>query len=678
MVDPKGVEDQLLRDYGAVPIFLSRQHLKRYYFGFSNKVLWPILHYLPTHIDYDERDFLMYREVNEIFAEKIIEFMGEIRPDDMIWIQDYQLMLVPALVRKKFPDARIGFFLHTPFPSSEVFRAMPYREELLHGLLGASLIGFHTFSYLRHFRSSLLHILGIDSEINKVELETHQARMGAFPISIDVDRIQETMQEPDIDQDLQVVRNITHGRKMILSVDRLDYTKGLPDRLRAYKKFLMRNPQLVRDVVLVQIAVPSRTQIKDYQELKEAVEVSVMDIVETYENEPHAPIHFIYRSLPFKRLCAFYMEADVALVTPYFDGMNLVAKEFVAVKKDDGVLILSEHAGAAHELGEALITNPWNPDRIARALEEALSMNESERSRRMSAMFAKVSRNNVHYWSNSFLSELAEMDVYGTDHQSTTTSIGIELAQKIRGEFSAAKRRLLLLDYDGTLTEIRSLPSEARPDPELVELLKDLTALENTDVFIITGRKQRDIKDWLGDLPLGFSVEHGLHIKFPDESEWHKMLPESGMAWYENVRDLFEHYNRTTPGSFTEEKEASIAWHYRMSDPTQGRWKARELTINLQDVLANQPLEVLSGKMVVEVRFQGLHKGNILNRARDLDRSYDFILAVGDDETDEYLFNALPVHAYSVKVGKAPTHAAYRLASVRKVREFLKGFLAKP
>ncbi|MCB1316168.1 MAG: trehalose-phosphatase, partial [Leptospiraceae bacterium] len=462
-------------------------------------------------------------------------------------------------------------------------------------------------------------------------------------------------------------------RRLILSVDRLDYTKGLPDRLRAYKKFLQRNPHLVRDTVLVQIAVPSRTQISDYQELKNQVESIVNDIQETFEQETQAPIHFIYRSLPFKRLCAFYMEADIALVTPYFDGMNLVAKEFVAVKKDSGVLILSEHAGAAHELGEALIINPWNPDQISLALEQAVNMSESERTRRMQAMFAKVSRNNIHYWSESFLRDLVKSNEIDASHHGATRVLDGEITDQMLSAFAAAQKPLLLLDYDGTLSEITNLPMSARPDAELLDIMDTLANRLDVDVTVVTGRSREDISDWLGHLPIGFSCEHGLWIKWHNESEWHKMLPaDQNLNWWEIVQDLMDQYNLSTPGSFTEVKEASLAWHYRLCDPSHGQWKARELIMNLQNSLANMPLEVVHGKCVVEVRMQGVHKGNLVHRMNELGLEYDFILSAGDDTTDEYLFAALPESVYSIKVGLNITHAHYRVNSVKDIRRLLK------
>ena len=676
MIQPENISAELKKEYNASAIFLTRRQLNRFYFGFSNRVLWPVLHYLPTHIDYDEKDFRVYREVNRVFADRIIEELQQGNTEDIVWVHDYQLMLVPSMVREKIPEARIGFFLHTPFPSSEMFRALPYREELLKGLLGANLIGFQTHSGLRHFRSSLLHILGIDSEINRIDMEDHSVMIGAYPISVDPQKIESTMEDPDFEEDLKIVRQIKKGRKMILSVDRLDYTKGIPERLSAYKKFLERNPEKAAEVVLVQVAVPSRTKIPDYRHLKDQVEVIVMDIIEAHETLPDSPIQFMYRSLPFRRLAAFYREADVALVTPYFDGMNLVAKEYVAVKKDHGALILSELAGAASELGEAIIINPWNRDQISDALESALELSQDECTRRMTAMYERVKRNNVHYWSNSFLEDMIRSTQEYADRHGPVMPLNVQKRNELKEQFQESSKRLLLLDYDGTLAEIQNLPLAAAPDQELREIMERITKLPDTDIAIVTGRKRQEIEDWMGKYPVIISAEHGLWVRMVGE-DWQKQLSEShDLDWLGTVEDIFEQFNLKTPGSFTEKKEAALAWHYRLSDPTFGKWQARELVMHLKNMLSGAPLDVLDGKSVIEVRVQGIHKGNIIPFLETQNRSYDFHLAAGDDATDEHLFQAIPGDGWSIKIGAGYTHAHYRLNGVRDFRGLLK-FIAE-
>jgi trehalose 6-phosphate synthase/phosphatase len=671
LIDQEEVKTKLKTDFNSIPVFLTKPQLNRYYYGFSNKVLWPVFHYLPGRCEYDERDWRTYKQVNEIFAEAILKEI-EGHENDTIWIHDYQLMLVPALVREKRPDAKIGFFLHTPFPSSEVFRVIPYRNELLWGILGASVIGFHTYGYLRHFRSSLLRLLGLNSEMNRADLETHCAKLGVYPISIDTGAIQELVSTNKLQEHTRIVQQIAKGRKIIISVDRLDYTKGIANRLRGYKKFLERNPKYASQAVFVQIAVPSRTQIPSYRDLKEEVEEIVNEINETYEGEKYPPIHYMYRSLPFDKLAAFYKQAEISLVTPLCDGMNLVAKEFVAVQKDRGVLILSEFAGAASELGEAIIINPWNPDQIADAIESAFSMAPWERSRRMSAMYTKVARNDVHYWANSFLADLLNIDCKLSQAASVTIPVNNSIRDQIVGEFKKAQSALILLDYDGTLVDFTNFPSNARPDRNLIGILEKLSAQEKTEVVVVTGRGKEDIIEWLSGLKLGLSLEHGLWLKMSAEDEWFKSIQDDQKpSWYESVKEIFGQFSRGTPGSFIEEKEYSIAWHYRLSDPEFGNWQARELVLNLTNLLANKQAEILTGKSVVEVRVAGVNKGNIMNRLSQLGKKHDFILALGDDFTDEDMFAALPETAYSIKIGTDPSKAKYRVNKVADVRNLL-------
>ncbi len=674
-ISEEAVRAKLKEEFNAIPIFLTKQQLNRYYFGFSNKVVWPIVHYLPSHCDYDERDWRAYKEVNQIFADAILNATDE-SSDDIIWIHDYQLLLVPALVRQKRPHARIGFFLHTPFPSSEIFRALPYRDELLRGMLGADLIGFHTYGYLRHFRSSLLRILAINSEINRVDLETHSAKLGVYPISIDTNKIQETVASKAVAEYVKTVQNITHGRKLIISVDRLDYTKGIANRLKGFKKFLERNPRMAPNVVLVQIAVPSRTQISSYRGVKDDVEAIVSEINEQHENLKYPPIHYIYRSLPFDKLCAFYKQAEVCLVTPLCDGMNLVAKEYVAVQKDRGVLVLSEFAGATSELGEAIVVNPWDPDEIGEAIETAFNLPIWDRSRRMGALYNKVLRNTVHDWSNAFLNDLSSKLPNPTNIASATTYVDEKVRNEILEKYKNASSALLIFDYDGTLVEFTNVPMNAKPDRNLLNLLTKLEAKAGTDVLIATGRGKHDIADWFAEHDLGLSVEHGLWVKWTGELEWQKMIPEDQTPdWYPSVREIFTQFSRGTPGSFIEEKETAIAWHYRMADPEYGSWQARELTVNLTNFLANKPAEVLHGKNIIEVRIAGVNKGNLFARMQQLGKKYDFILAIGDDMTDEDIFAVMPEYGYTIKVGKNLSKAKYRLNNVNEVRNFLSKFI---
>src|SRR5437773_804386 len=341
-----------LSDHRAVPVWLDPDEVKRFYEGFSNGVLWPLFHYLINQVPLHVRDWGAYERANRRFAEVVA---AHHRPGDLVWVHDYHLMLVPQLVRELVPGARIGFFLHIPFPGSEVFRTLPNRERLLEGMLGADLVGFHTAAYMRHFASSLLRILGIAVDVDRAQLEERTVRLGVFPMGIDAARFARVAADPEVAREVSALRG-SGDCAVLLAIDRLDYTKGIPRRLLAFDRLLRRHPSLREHVRLIQVAVPSRTHIEVYRKFRRRVDALVGRLNSAFATSRWAPVHYIYRSLSERELVALYRAADVMLVTPVRDGMNLVAKEFVAARTDeDGVLVLSEFAGAAAELAEALL-----------------------------------------------------------------------------------------------------------------------------------------------------------------------------------------------------------------------------------------------------------------------------------------------------------------------------------
>ena len=669
------VKDDLKRDFGAMPIFLSRNQINRYYLGFSNKVLSPFFHYMPSQSEFQERDWDVYKEVNKVFADAVLNEIGDDIENSLIWIHDYQLMLVPQMIRQKFPKAKISFFLHIPFPSSELFQTIPHAEDLLRGLLGSSIVGFHTYGYLRHFRSSLLRILGINSDIKSVEIDSHICRLKAYPISVDTEKVHKAPDSPEGRQESSVLNKRYKNKKVLLGVERLDYTKGLLQKMIGFQRFLEQNPEYVGKVVLAQIAVPTRTKIESYRKFKEQVEDLVNEINEKYEDLGHEKvIHYMYKSLSFNRLSAYYKRADVCLVTPLRDGMNLVAKEYIAVKKDSGVLILSKMAGAASELGETLTVNPWSPHEIASTLETALNMSPSEQSDIMSILFNKISKNDIGYWSSSIISDLKSV-VHDDSQVSGVKILTNNEKESIKDRYRNASKALIALDYDGTLVEFSERLRSVKPDRALLETLRKLKESKNTELAIVSGRSKDDLMYFFGKEATSktiFSAEHGLWIRHPEGEDWKRTLLEDRPSWYEDTKSVMYRFFRDTPGSLIEEKEYSLVWHYRGADAEFGLLQSRELVAYLTDFLANQPAEVSTGKMSVEVRPHGIHKGNIYNHLMmNFGRSYDFILAIGDDFTDEDLFVHGPEGTVSVKVGKGSSKAKHRLRNVSEVRAFL-------
>jgi len=662
------VTAQLSAD-SMVPVFLTEAEIRDYYEGFSNSTLWPTFHYFSQLATYEQSHWDAYVAVNEKFCRAVLDQAG---PEDIIWIHDYQLLLLPAMLRQARPDCTIGFFLHIPFPSHELIRVLPWRDELLRGLLGADLIGFHTFGYMRHFLSAVSQLLGYPTQNGQIETPDRTIRVDAFPMGIDYDRYAQAAASPAALEYEQTYRAALGTTRVILSIDRLDYTKGIAQRLRAFELLLQRYPEWREQVSLIMLVVPSRDQVTEYAALKEEIDELVGRINAQYRTIGWNPIHYFYRSLPLEELASLYKLAEVALVTPMRDGMNLVAKEFIACKADQrGVLILSERAGAARELADALIINPTDTGQLVEAMHDALVMPEEEQIQRMAAMQTLVRRYNVFAWTRLFMNQL----IYTKIKQQTLTTETLDPATttQLLHDYQAANQRLLLLDYDGTLAPFHADPQRARPDEELLLLLRALTDNPRNRVVVISGRDRDTLHKWLGHLPLDFIAEHGVWLRAAGE-DWQLFQPLRN-DWKAELRPVLELYVARTAGSFIEEKEYSLVWHFRRADAELGAVRARDLLSHLTFMASNTDLQVLEGNKVIEIKNAGINKGTAA--ARWLGQ-YEptFTLAIGDDRTDEDTFGAMPPEAYTVKVGTgARSRARFHVRSTTEVRQLLRKLL---
>ena len=472
-----------VRSYGeqqfkCSPVFLPEESMDRFYHGFCNKTIWPLFHYFPTLARYEEEYWQEYRNVNRIFGEAVVNAM---QPDDMLWIHDYHLMLLPKLVREKFPEMPIGFFLHIPFPSFEVFRLLPraWREEIIAGLLGASLVGFHTHDYTRYFLNSVLRTAGYEHQLGSLTLGERVVKVDTFPMGVDFERFAQAAARPETDARVAELREKCAGQKVIFSVDRQDYTKGLINRLRGYELFLKRNPQWHGKVVFVLSVAPSRIGVESYQDTKQELEQTVGRIGGAFGNVNWTPLIYQYRNLGFDELVAYYRFCDVALISPLRDGMNLVAKEFIASRPDQtGVLILSEMAGAAKEMGEALIINPFHDDDFARALEQALTMPVEEQIKRNQLIQERLRRYNVVRWADDFVQAMLATQKYRG--RASRSRLDRQGPGRAHPAIRSATHRALLLDYDGTLVRLRKTPGWRNPDAELSTCFPALAAIRPT------------------------------------------------------------------------------------------------------------------------------------------------------------------------------------------------------
>ena len=658
------------QQHGYVAVEIPPKVSRSFYEGYANDTLWPLLHGFPTRVVFAPESFHAYRDANERFADAVAARMS---PNDLIWAHDYQLLLVPGLVRERARDARIGFFLHIPFPSSEVFRILPEREELLLGMLGADAVAFQTHGHLHNFRRSILQVLGLESQMDRVQVDGRTVHLAALPIGIQSDEW-ETLTSGDgkVASRIAELNERHHGRKLMISVDRLDYTKGIPERLRTFRRLLKASPSWRGKATLVQIAVPSRERVPAYAELRREVSELVGEVNGDFGTPEWQPVVYLRRSVNKHELAALYSAADVAWVGPLRDGMNLVAKEYVACQHGgDGVLVLSEFAGAAQELGEALRINPYDQEGTAETIVRALEMDAEQRAERMAALHERVHRNDAVAWAERFSADLRA----ATDTSRLTMRRDRPAPDplELREAFDAAPGRLVLLDYDGTLVPIAQRPQDAAPTPELHTLLAALSAMPATTVAVISGRTRSDIGRWFGDIPrLWLAVEHGALMREPDAPDWEPLRGRADLTWKDRVRPLLEQFADSAPGSFVEEKELALGWHYRLADAEFGAWLANELVATLENLLGGTELTVLHGNKVVEIRYAWANKGEVAAHLRARQRRGSLVLALGDDRTDEDMFTRLPRTAWTIRVGSGPTTARFRLASSAEANGLLR------
>ncbi|MFZ1986921.1 MAG: bifunctional alpha,alpha-trehalose-phosphate synthase (UDP-forming)/trehalose-phosphatase [Desulfatitalea sp.] len=662
------ISRELIERFKYYPIFLDDAEATDYYDGFSNSTMWPLLHYMTTYSRYKTQWYEAYQRVNRIFAEVITKV---VRPGDMVWVHDYHLMLLPRILREESPHLKIGFFLHTPFPPSEIFRCHPNREDLIQGLLGADLIGFQTFGFLRHFRATVLRVLGIESAMDRIDHDHYTTVLGAYPIGINVEKFARELHSTEYSRHLAEYRHVYSGKKVVLGVERLDYTKGIPRRLDAIEQFLDQCLN-TEEIVFIFISVPSREGVAAYQRLVEQVQGRVSQINGKYSTIKNVPLLFMYQSVNFSQLCALYALADVCMVTPLVDGMNLVAKEYVFCQKEQtGVLILSEFAGAAQELPHALIVNPYHIRQMVDCLKLALEMPTAEKFQRMAQLRARVMRYDALHWAGAFLADLDECKAE-QKIQADIQTISI----KDMGALIESDPIALILDYDGTLMELRTKPTDAFPQAQMDHLFTQMAADEGLDVFLISGRTQEDMMHWFGRFDFALVAEHGFLYRLSRSEDWLLFDAKTDLGWMVKIIEIFNHYADMTPGSFVEVKRSSVVWHYRASEPEFGTWKAHQLVADLSEMLTNLPVKIHHGKKIVEVVSMQINKGMAM-AALLARRHYAKTLCAGDDETDESMFRSSGEGILSVKVGDGATSARYRSPDPNAFRYLLEELLAE-
>lgn len=662
------LEQQLKRDYRCKPVYITQEDGDLYYNGLSNGLLWPLFHYQHSTALFNELEWEAYMRVNQQFADSVLSIY---EPGDQVWIHDYHLMLVPEMLVKRRKGMKIGFFLHIPFPSSEIFRTLPVRKEILKGLLGSSLLAFHTHDFARHFLSSCSRILGCDVTTDGLFFKGVFHKVAALPIGICVDRFMENTREEGAVRRLQcLLRDKYHGKHVIVGVDRLDYTKGVDLKLLAFERFLQRYPNLVGDTVLIQIGVPTRERVEQYQQLISTVNKLVGQINSKYGTLDNTPIHYINKSVSQEDLIALYAIADVLLVSSVRDGMNLVSCEFVAVqeqvmrsklREENGVLMLSEFAGAAKSLGGALTFNPYNIDQAGDVIYEALTMSQERKSARHSQNFKIISSNNVHNWASSFLAMLQEVPVFHAKMSETLPKVVAERCL-------SCKRRLFLLDIDGTLADLRGKESElAQCVATVRQCLTHLTKDPTNIVYILSGRPHGEFQNHFGGIErLGIVAELGTFVRHPGQTTWVSFYSALTLAddreWINKVLPVVEHYCERTKGATVVQTGQSIIFEYRNAmNPKYAQWMANELkhmmsfhTVPLTCMQGREMILIHPNNMGISTAVQkliemytGIGLGdsmgdNTLPHSTSQEHEIepiDFLFCAGDDETDEDMFD---------------------------------------
>ena len=656
-----------LHEMNFHPVFLSADQIENYYEGYSNSTIWPLCHYFFSYMEYRAEYWGAYQEVNRLFCREAIPF---IEKEDMVWVQDYQLMLLPKMIRTEKPDTNIGYFHHIPFPSYELFRVLPEREAVLEGLLGADLIGFHTHDYMRHFISAIYRVLDLNCTLDEINLQDRTVHVDAFPMGINYEQFHNAPTLPEVREKSEMLREELGDTTVILSVDRLDYSKGILHRLQGFKQFLEHNPEYHKKVSLAMIVVPSRDNVDIYADLKTKIDQTISEINGQYSRLGWTPIYYFYRSFSFEELVAMYNIAEIALVTPLRDGMNLVAKEYLACKgENNGVLILSEMAGAAIELQDAITINPNDAVEIEQAIVDALTMPEAEKKERLHKMQERISTQDVKKWAKDFVKEL--QSIKAQNKEILQKVVGKRQLNQIKGAYDDAASRLLLLDYDGTLAPFVKRPEDAIPSPQLLDLLQKMTSDKKNKVVINSGRNRQVLDQWFRGLDLDFAAEHGMFYK--ENGRWHENMQKK-VEWDDEIIDILQHTIDKTPRSHLERKDTSLVWHYRKVDVWLAELRTQQLVNALIGPCSRLNLQIVPGNKIVEIKSPDFNKGSEVLR-RLAQKDYDFVLAIGDDTTDEDMFRVLPPGGVSIKVGNFSPTAKYRIPLQSSVITFLSNLI---
>ncbi|XP_018492898.2 probable alpha,alpha-trehalose-phosphate synthase [UDP-forming] 7 [Raphanus sativus] len=713
-VEPREQEEVariLLEKFKCVPTFFPPDLRSKFYDGFCKRQLWPLFHYMLPFSPpdggggkrFDRSMWEAYVAANKLFFQRVIEVINP--DDDFVWIHDYHLMVLPTFLRRRFNRIRMGFFLHSPFPSSEIYRSLPVREEILRSLLNSDLIGFHTFDYARHFLACCSRMLGLEYQSKRgyIGLEYYGRTVGIkiMPVGIDMGRIQSVMKCSEEEGNVMELKKRYEGKTVLLGIDDLDVFKGIDLKLLAMEEMLKQHPSWRGRAVLVQIVNPARGKGIDVEKTRGEIEESCGRINEEFGGGYYQPIVYIDTPMSITEVNAYYHIAECVVVTAVRDGMNLTPYEYIVCRQGGpkkSVLVASEFIGCSPSLSGAIRVNPWNVEATGEALNQALSMSDGEKQLRHEKHFRYVSTHDVAFWSRSFLQDLERICV---DHfKKRCWGMGISFGFRvvaldpnfrklsipsIVSDYKRAKRRAILLDYDGTLMPQNSI--NKAPSQEVMDFLDALCEDEKNTVFIVSGRGRESLGEWFSPCKnVGIAAEHGYFLKWPGSEEWETCGQGTDFGWMQIVEPVMKQYTESTDGSSIEVKDSALVWQYRDADPGFGSLQSKEMLEHLESVLANEPVAVKSGHYIVEVKPQGVSKGSvsekIFSSMGEDGKPADFVLCIGDDRSDEDMFEAIgnamsknllcaDALVFACTVGQKPSKAKYYLDDTMEVRSML-------
>ncbi|KAH7443383.1 hypothetical protein KP509_02G031900 [Ceratopteris richardii] len=709
----------LLEKFNCVPVFVSSDLRHKYFDGFCKHQLWPLFHYMlpvtPEHgVRFDRSLWQAYVSVNKMFANKVMEVINP--EEDYIWVHDYHLMALPTFLRKRFFKVKLGFFLHTPFPASEIYRTLPVREEILRGLLNADLIGFQTFDYARHFLSCCSRMLGIHfkTERGYIGLEYFGRTVGIkiMPVGIHMGRLMDTLAYAETQVKIDELKCHYKNKIIILGVDDLDIFQGISLKLLAMEQLLRENPEWRGKLVMVQIANPTSSQ--EVVEVQDEIHSTVMRINEEFGSEDYKPVVLIERPVSLVERTAYYTVSDCCIVTAVRDGLNLIPYEYTVCRHgsskggDDvadpisaskqSTLIISEFIGCSPSFSGAIRVNPWNIDNVAGAMLTALTLAGTEKEMRHEKHYKYVSTHDIVHWVQSFMGDLRKR--CKTHSQRRCWGIGFGFGfrivaldagfrklsfEHITSAYRRTKNRLILLDYDGTMVPCNAI--DKTPTFEVISVLNSLCTDPSNLVFIVSGRSKDVLQDWFSPCKrLGLSAEHGFFNRWQQDQEWTTSVCISDFSWKEVVYPVLKRYTESTDGSSIEVKESALVWHYQDADPDFGSWQARELQDHLESMLANKPVVVKSGHYIVEVKPQGISKGTVAEELLlslvKAGKPPEFVLCIGDDRSDEDMFESIATamegfpqaplaEVFACTVGQKPSKAKYYVEDTVEVLKML-------